>query len=118
MGPAGGGGTAGSRPATRPARRIPNGPRSDAPAPARGPGRSVLVVEAGQPAGQPVHGDVEAGVEVDEVSEPFGEPGHRDLLLAAPVLEFLDAAVGEVHQFLWGIAVSMISRWVVACSLA
>src|SRR6185437_3581897 len=47
-----------------------------------------------------------------------GEPGHRDLFLAAPLLEFLDAAVGKVHQLPWGMAVSMISRWVVACSLA
>src|SRR6201995_3172155 len=96
--------------------------RSPAPAAARSlTGRSVvLVVEPGREAGQPVNGDAESGFEVDEVAEPLGEPGHRDLFFAAPLREFLDAAVGEVHvhQLPWGLAVSMISRWGVACSLA
>src|SRR5690242_20387400 len=43
----------------------------------------LVVVEPGQPAGQPVHGHVEAGVDVDEVAEPLGEPRYRDLFLAA-----------------------------------
>ena len=64
-----------------------------------GPRRSVVVgvVEAGQPGGQPLDGDLEVGVEVDELLEPVGEPGEADLLVAAAVQELLDAAVGEVH---------------------
>src|SRR6266567_8148579 len=63
-------------------------------------GLVLFVVEPGQPAGQPVHGDVEARVEVDEVTQPRGQPGQRDLLVAAPFLEFLDTAVREVHQYI------------------
>src|SRR5712691_5530443 len=82
----------------------------------------LFVVEPGEPAGQPVHGDFEAGVEVHEGTQPLREPGHADLFVAAPVFEFLDAAVGEVHRSpqvqAEGIAVSRISRWLVACLAA
>src|SRR5271156_4039294 len=57
-----------------------------------------LVIEASQPAGQAVHGGLEAGVEVDEVAQPFGQPGDADLLVGPPVRPLLDAAVGEGHQ--------------------
>ena len=58
---------------------------------------------------------------------PVGESGSRSRSASqatetcsspAPFLQFLDAAVGEVHQAPEGIAVSMISRWVVACLAA
>src|SRR5690349_6104677 len=79
----------------------------------------LFVVEPGQPGGQPLDGCLELGVEVDEVAEPLGEPGHGDLVLAAPLRELLDAAIGEVHLYCpEGMAVSMISRWVAACFLA
>src|SRR5207302_8428571 len=58
----------------------------------------VLRVEPGQPGRQPLDRDLELGIEVDELAQPLGEPGQRDLLLAAPVLELFDAAVGEVHR--------------------
>src|SRR5579862_1320573 len=43
-----------------------------------------LVVEAGQPAGQPVDGGLEVGELVHEIAQALGQPGHRDLLVAAP----------------------------------
>src|SRR5580693_4002961 len=60
--------------------------------------RSVVLVEPGQPAGQPVDGRVELRVEVHEVPEPLGQPGQADLLLAPPFVELFDALVGEVHR--------------------
>ena len=56
-----------------------------------------VVIQPGEPAGQAVDGRLEFGAEVHEVAQPLGEPGQADLLLAAPVGQFLDAAVGEVH---------------------
>ena len=38
----------------------------------------VGVVEAGQPGGQPLDGDLEVGVEVDELLQPRGQPGEGD----------------------------------------
>jgi hypothetical protein len=57
-----------------------------------------VVVEAGQPGGKPLDRHLELGVRVDEVCEPCSEPreGHR--LLAAPGVELLDPAIGEVHD--------------------
>src|SRR5271169_4459804 len=74
-----------------------------------------LVVEASEPGGQAVHGGLEAGVEVDEVAQPLGQPGDGDLLVASPVRQFLDAAVGEVHAGAYGIAFSSSAVWDAAC---
>src|SRR5207249_4478771 len=57
-----------------------------------------LVVEPGQPDGHPLDGHLELRVLVDEVLEPLGEPGERDLLLAAPLSQLLEAPVGEIHS--------------------
>src|SRR5580698_8811742 len=37
-------------------------------------------------------------VQVGELAQPRVQPAQRDLVLAAPVGEFLQAAVGEVHR--------------------
>ena len=58
---------------------------------------SVVVVEPGEPAGQPVGGDLELGVQVDELADPLRQPGQADLLLTAPLRELVDAPVGAVH---------------------
>src|SRR3954447_19749429 len=79
------------RPARRAARpRTPGGSAQ---------GGSVVggVVEPGQPGGEPFDGHLELRVEVDELLHAVGEPGHRDLLVATPLKELLDAPVGEVH---------------------
>src|SRR6516165_9276737 len=55
-------------------------------------------VEPRQPGREAVHGRLELRVQVHEVPQPLSEPGHGDLLIAAPVAEFLDARVGEVHR--------------------
>src|ERR1700729_2458851 len=57
----------------------------------------VLVVQAGEPAGQAVLRGLEAGVEIDKIAHPLGQPGDGQLLLAPPVRQLLDAAVGVVH---------------------
>src|ERR1700729_3376745 len=76
------------------------------PVPAAGPRRLVfVVVQAGEPAGQPVDLRLGVRVQVDELAQPLGQPAQRDLVLAAPVGEFLQAAVGEVHR-----AIPWISR--------
>src|SRR6476646_6959908 len=59
---------------------------------------SVLIVEAGQPGGQPLDSGLELGVFVDELLQAPREPLDAQLLVAAPLDEFLDAAVGEVHR--------------------
>ena len=46
---------------------------------------------------QPLHGDLEVGVEVDEGAQLLGEPVEGDLLVTATGLELLDPAVREVH---------------------
>ena len=58
---------------------------------------SVVVVEPGEPGGQPFDRYLELRVEVDERPQLLGEPVERDLLLAAPTGQLLDAAVGEVQ---------------------
>src|SRR5579872_2564898 len=58
----------------------------------------LVVVEPGQPAGQPVDGRLGVRVEVDELAQPLGQPAQRDLVIAAAVGELLQAAVGEVHR--------------------
>src|SRR6476661_3891145 len=60
--------------------------------------RSVLiVVEAGQPGGQPLDGRLEFGVQVDEGAQLVGQPLEGDLFLSPAGRKLLDAAVGEVH---------------------
>src|SRR5206468_459730 len=58
---------------------------------------SLVVVQTGQPGGQPLDGNLELGIEVDELLQPGGDPGEGHLLVAATLLEFLDAPVREVH---------------------
>ena len=58
---------------------------------------TLLAVVAREERREPVGRACVLGVGVDERPEPVGEPGQGDLLLAATVLELLDAAVGEVH---------------------
>jgi hypothetical protein len=56
------------------------------------PGASLLVVvQSRQPGRQALDGDLEVGVEVDELAQPLGEPGEADLLLAPPLGELLEA---------------------------
>src|SRR5580693_6734146 len=62
----------------------------------------IFVVEPGEPGREPVYRGLEVGVEVDEIAQALGQPGHGDPFLAAPLLEFLDAPVGEVHRFSLG----------------
>src|SRR4051794_22562372 len=57
----------------------------------------VLVVQPGQPGGQSLDRHLEVRVQVHELAQPRGDPGQGDPLLAAPLLELLDPAVGEVH---------------------
>src|SRR5690606_40247305 len=52
----------------------------------------VLVVQPGQPGGQALHRDLEVGVQVDEGPQLLREPLEGDFLLAAPLLQFLDAS--------------------------
>ncbi|GAA3045383.1 hypothetical protein GCM10020000_26350 [Streptomyces olivoverticillatus] len=74
--------------------------RLSRPAGARGAGvlLVVLVVQAGQPGRQALHRHLEVRVEVDELAQALGHPAEGDLLLAPPVLQLLDAAVGEVQR--------------------
>jgi hypothetical protein len=37
-------------------------------------------------------------MQVDEPAQPFSQPAQRDLLVAAPLVEFLYAAIGKVHR--------------------
>src|SRR5690348_13741726 len=60
------------------------------------PGQFV-VVQPGQPAGQPVHRRLGLRREVHELAHPLGQPAQRDLVRAAPVGQLLDALVGVVH---------------------
>src|SRR5690349_14738676 len=61
--------------------------------------RSVFVViEPSDPGGQSLDCRLEFGVLVDELLQPRGEPLDVHLLVAAPLDEFFDAAVGEIHQ--------------------
>src|SRR6516225_1839580 len=55
-------------------------------------------VQPRQPGREPVDRGLELRVQVDEIPQPLGEPGHRDLLVAAAVVELLDPLVGEVHR--------------------
>ena len=58
----------------------------------------VVGVVAGEEGRQPVDGAGVLGGGVEERTHPVGQPGQADLLVAAPLLELLDAAVGEVHR--------------------
>src|SRR6516162_8141313 len=57
----------------------------------------LVVVEPGQPAGQPVHRGLELGGDVHELPQPFRQPAEADLVAGPPLGEFLDALVGGVH---------------------
>src|SRR5690348_16543619 len=59
---------------------------------------SVLVVEPGQPRGQPLDSGLELGMLVDELLQPPAQPLDAQLLVAASLDELLDAAIGEVHR--------------------
>src|ERR1039458_2973340 len=85
----------------------PGGPWPGGPWPDRGAAtrpawtpliRVVVLVEAGQPGSQLLHGRLGLGEQVDELAQPFREPAQADLVIRAPVEEFLDAAVREVHR--------------------
>src|SRR5438874_747310 len=67
----------------------------------------VLVVEAGEPGGEALDRRLELRVQVDEVAQPLGQPLQAHRLLAAPLRQLLDTAVGEVHAQLRGSAASM-----------
>jgi hypothetical protein len=60
----------------------------------------VIVVEAGQPRREPLDRHLEVRVQVDKEPQLLGQPPQGDLLLAAPLREFLDAPIGEVHDVL------------------
>src|SRR6185312_7700927 len=78
----------------------PPAPRPVTPHPPRRPSWVLVqvgVVGAGEPGGEAIDGGLELGVEVDERLQPVGQPGERDLLLAPPVDQLLDAAIGRVH---------------------
>src|SRR5580698_8660138 len=79
----------------------------------------LVVIESREPAGETVDRRLGIRVLVHEIPQPLGEPADRDLLLAAPVVEFLDAAVGEVHggQPVCGSATSRIMACSAACAL-
>src|SRR5262249_35059909 len=55
------------------------------------------VVEPGQPGGEAVDRLRHLRVLVDVVGQPAGEPFHGERLAAAPLDQFLKAAIGEVH---------------------
>jgi len=57
----------------------------------------LVVVKAREPGRQSVHRRLGLWVQVDEFAEPLRQPAQGDLVFRAPVLEFLDAAVGEVQ---------------------
>src|SRR6266851_2215021 len=57
----------------------------------------LVVVKAREPGRQLVHRRLRLWVQVDEFEEPLRQPTQGDLVFRAPVLEFLDAAVGEVQ---------------------
>ena len=57
----------------------------------------LVLVVAGQPAGQPVHGVLELGVQVDEGHELSGQPLEADLLVAAASGQLLDPTIRVVH---------------------
>lgn len=57
----------------------------------------VVGLVTGQVGGQPLDSVLELRVFVDECSESGGQPLDAELLAAAPVFEFLNATVGEVH---------------------
>src|SRR6266566_8283596 len=65
--------------------------------PARRAFASLLIVQPGEPGGQALHRILERGIEIDELAQAFGQPPGADLLVAAPLGEFLDATIGEVH---------------------
>src|SRR3954452_9961686 len=85
-----------SAPAARSIRRI-----------GRGASLLVILVAAGQPGGEPLDRRLELRMEVDEGAQLLAQPFQRHGLLAAPVDEFLDAPVGEVHA---GIVLSRQTR--------
>ena len=55
------------------------------------------VVDTRQPRREPFHRDLELRVEVDELPHALGEQIDAELLVAPAFLQFLDAAIGEVH---------------------
>src|SRR5437879_1219188 len=59
----------------------------------------LVVIQPGQPGGQPLDGRLELRVEVDELAEPLRHPGEGDLLGATPLCKLLDAPISEVHVF-------------------
>jgi hypothetical protein len=58
----------------------------------------IIVIQPCQPCREAFYGDLELGVEVDELDESLREPGEGDLLVTSPALELLDPAIREVHQ--------------------
>ena len=56
----------------------------------------VLVIPS-EPHSQPVDGRLVLGMQVDELGQLPAQPGKRHFLFPAPVGQFLDAAIGEVH---------------------
>src|ERR1700733_6761401 len=79
----------------------------------------VVVIQSREPAGETVDRRLSLGVLIHEIAQSPGEPADRDLLLAAPVVELLDATVGEVHrgQPACGSAASRIAACSAACAL-
>src|SRR5580698_1755564 len=66
----------------------------------------VILVEPGQPRGQPLYRRLGLGEQVDELAQPFRQPAQADLVIRAPVEQFLDTAVGKVHAYAPGRASS------------
>ena len=81
----------------RSSRRHSSRRRSPSRSRAIAPTSLVLVVGAREPCGKAFDGVLELGVHVDKVAQLIGDPRKRDLVLATPAFEFLDATIREVH---------------------
>ena len=58
----------------------------------------LVVVEAREPGGKTLGGRLELRVEVYECLQLRGQPAERHGLVAAALLELLDAAIGEIDE--------------------
>ena len=59
----------------------------------------LLVVEAREPGCEALYGSLKLGMKIDKGAQLVRKPGKRDLILAAPHLELLDASISEVHTY-------------------
>jgi len=59
---------------------------------------SVFVVESGEPGCESFDRDLEIGIQVDELAQPFREPRQGDFLITPAGLELFYAPIGEIHE--------------------